>query len=70
MMGLIVQLLCPFGYDNTFSSSIGIPLLLGSGMFVSLGVSFFVRGTRKAGKEKISQISNLLLAVQDDMFLC
>ena len=46
-MGLMVQLLCPFGYDNTFSSSICISLLLGTGMLLSFGVSFYVRGTRK-----------------------
>ena len=45
-------MLCPFGYDNTFSSSICISLFLGFGMLVSFGVSFYVRGTRKVGNKK------------------
>ena len=52
MTALIVQFLCPFGYSNTFSSSICISIIIGTGIIVSFGVSFLVRGTRKAENKK------------------
>ena len=54
IMALIVQFLCPFGYDNTFSSVAGVPIILGTGIIVSIGVSFIVRGTRKVAIKTIA----------------
>ena len=52
-MALIVQFLCPHGYKNTFSSTVCVPIVLGTGILVSIGVSFVVRGTRTVGILKI-----------------
>ena len=60
-MSLIVQLLCPFGYGNTFSSSICISLLFGVGLLVSIGVSFYVRGTRKVRNKKTIVVRTSLI---------
>ena len=44
---LMVQFLCTFGYDNTFSSCICVSILIGTGIAVSLVVSLLVQDTRK-----------------------
>ena len=46
VLTLIVQLLCSTGYENTFSSSICVPAMIGTGLAVSIGLSFFIDGTR------------------------
>ena len=43
----MVQFLCTFGYDNTFSSCICVSILIGTGIAVSLVVSLLVQDTRK-----------------------
>ena len=56
-MTLIVQLLCPFGYSNTFSSSVCIPITIGTGLLVSFGISFLVSGTRRV-ENQITSITD------------
>ena len=60
-MALMVQLMCPFGYDNTFSSTVCVPIILGTGIFASIGVSFLVRGSRKVENLSPNSIGNQLV---------
>ena len=47
VLTLLVQILCSTGYENTFSSSVCVSVMIGTGLAVSIGLSFFIDGTRR-----------------------
>ena len=46
VLTLMVQFLCSTGYKNTFSSLICVPAMICTGLAASIGLSFFIDGTR------------------------
>lgn len=59
VLTLMVQFLCSTGYENTFSSSICVSAMVATGLAVSIGLSFFIDGTR-SGSRNFSEIEVLL----------
>lgn len=58
VLTLMVQFLCPHGYDNTFSSSICSAVLIGSGLLISLVLSLYMDG-----KEYHNEFYKVLMCV-------